>query len=1288
MWRKNGDAAILSAEWYRSVQWLEQGLESDLFLLQCCAALSSPEFFVRTIQERFGLSNYTSLELVEQNEHEPVLMQEMLIFLVQLVKERRFCGRSTADNLKRELIYKLAVGDATHSQIVKSLPRDLSSSEQLQNVLDSLAVYSNPSGMKQGKYVLRKTFWKELDLYHPRWNSREIQIAEERYHRFCKVSALNAQLPQWTPVFGPLRSISNIATSKTVLQIIRAVLFYAVHTDALSASRAPDNVLVMGLHLLSLALDICESESQMYADQHGMDIVQHDAESWVVLSSYADEAFPILIYSTEPVSTESDKGKNESLLTLLVSLMRKYKEENDSTFSGSKYCNISSLVESLLKRFAKLSKQCTSALRQMAPQVLPSIPDHASTKPSLGSSELMDKKAKARQRQAAIMARMRAEQSKFAESMKSSGTEAHTVPTFEPDASSSTAVASEESRPVCSLCRDSDSKSPLCYLILLQKSRLATFVEMGNPSWDNLSQANKTSGSIRREKSTDSSGAGSSSSEELVMDETVEVVSTDLDNMEVDALLDFSNEQHPLIRYISCFPSGHSSGNADDNISLETIEADVYKSIVNDLVGIQVGEETLPTSNLVAGSKKNTSPRSSVLGTYVTCLSTKYRLSSLSDVASRSSASATIRNRFGPVDCDGIHISSCGHAVHQECHDRYLFSLKQRYIRRLGFEGGHIVDPDRGELLCPVCRRFANSILPASPDFSSITRKVMPAVQTMPHEAAATTSDVTINYLQFPRALALLESARKIVGQSAFLKAFPGNVNDTMEPALDPSLRRLTMLYYPRSKSSFSQSERLSPSLFLWETLRYSVVSTEIASRGRMSSYSAQSPSCLESLRSELNSSSGFILSLLFRVSHSARVLNRREVLLRYEGIQLLAGSICSGISGDKDLLDATKRKGTLLPVVDRESEGEIFPDIQFWKQCADPVLAQDPFSSLMSALFCLPVQVLASTEFFVPVVHLFYIVCVIQALITCYGEESFDRSSFRDCLLNDVCQEMSGYDIAREYFVSKYIDPSCNPKDVVRRLTHPYLRRCALLWELLKSSSSAPLYDSSNIWEGSHLYSDSSSAEGNSSLSVELDEVRELEDLFQIQPLDLIVKDECVHMLALRWSQHFYEDYRSRKYRGTLFSTPAVPFRLMQLPAVYQVLLERYVKMQCPDCGSVPDEPALCLLCGKLCSPSWKPCCRTGKCLNHASQCGAGVGIFLLVRKTTILLQRSARLAFWPSLYLDAFGEEDHEMHRGKPLYLSQERYAALTYLVASHSLDRTSEVLRQTTISFYTSD
>ena len=219
---------------------------------------------------------------------------------------------------------------------------------------------------------------------------------------------------------------------------------------------------------------------------------------------------------------------------------------------------------------------------------------------------------------------------------------------------------------------------------IIQKSRLATFVEMGNPSWDNPIQANKTSGSVKKEDSTDSSVSGSSTSEELVHDTTVEP-SFDLDSMEVDAFLDFSNEQHPLIRYISSFPSGHCNGNADDTISLEAIEADIYNSILDDLfvssnAHIQNAEQTSPSaaSNITFDSKKTRTKRS-VLGTYVSCLSAKHQHSSLYDVPSKSSASVSTSNRFGPINCDGIHISSCGHAVHQECHDRYLFSLKQRY---------------------------------------------------------------------------------------------------------------------------------------------------------------------------------------------------------------------------------------------------------------------------------------------------------------------------------------------------------------------------------------------------------------------------------------------------------------------------------------------------------------------------------------------------------------------------------------------------------------------------------
>ena len=76
-------------------------------------------------------------------------MQEMLNLIIQIVKERRFCGLTTAQCLQRELIYKLSTGNATHSQLVKSLPRDLSKVDEFQQILDTVADYSHPSGIKQ-----------------------------------------------------------------------------------------------------------------------------------------------------------------------------------------------------------------------------------------------------------------------------------------------------------------------------------------------------------------------------------------------------------------------------------------------------------------------------------------------------------------------------------------------------------------------------------------------------------------------------------------------------------------------------------------------------------------------------------------------------------------------------------------------------------------------------------------------------------------------------------------------------------------------------------------------------------------------------------------------------------------------------------------------------------------------------------------------------------------------------------------------------------------------------------
>ena len=53
--------------------------------------------------------------------------------------------------------------------------------------------------------------------------------------------------------------------------------------------------------------------------------------------------------------------------------------------------------------------------------------------------------------------------------------------------------------------------------------------------------------------------------------------------------------------------------------------------------------------------------------------------------------------------------------------------------------------------------------------------------------------------------------------------------------------------------------------------------------------------------------------------------------------------------------------------------------DIQFWYRAADPVLAHDPFSTLMWVLFCLPFPFLSCEESLLSLVHAFYIVAVTQ---------------------------------------------------------------------------------------------------------------------------------------------------------------------------------------------------------------------------------------------------------------------------------------------------------------------
>ncbi|TPX46254.1 hypothetical protein SeLEV6574_g03322 [Synchytrium endobioticum] len=133
-------------------------------------------------------------------------------------------------------------------------------------------------------------------------------------------------------------------------------------------------------------------------------------------------------------------------------------------------------------------------------------------------------------------------------------------------------------------------------------------------------------------------------------------------------------------------------------------------------------------------------------------------------------------------------------------------------------------------------------------------------------------------------------------------------------------------------------------------------------------------------------------------------------------------------------------------------------------------------------------------------------------------------------------------------------------------------------------------------------------------------------------------------------------------------------PFTLISLPFRGEALLQESIRRVCPQCKTVPPEPAICLLCGAtICVQSM--CCmddqNRGECNQHIIECGKDVGVFLIMKRAAIMVLRSnGRGCMLNSPYLDAHGEEDPGLRRGKPVFLNPRRYEELRKMVINHNL------------------
>lgn len=239
-----------------------------------------------------------------------------------------------------------------------------------------------------------------------------------------------------------------------------------------------------------------------------------------------------------------------------------------------------------------------------------------------------------------------------------------------------------------------------------------------------------------------------------------------------------------------------------------------------------------------------------------------------------------------------------------------LSSGAERLQLDIDFEHLHI--SLQGEFLCPVCRGLANSVLPALPgDAEKLCRLPMPSVSASDSVTYSPLADQKLNSLCLQQALSLLTSAADISRSNEILDSVPVHHSGRLRPTPESLFRVLCKMYFP-GNDKIVGSGRVSHSMIMWDTLKYSLMSTEISARSRRTSLSPEYSQ--NALIKELKSSTGFVLSLLLKILQSTRTKDTLSFLLRLRGINLFAESICSGFSA-KEFTSRSFRQGGIATV-------------------------------------------------------------------------------------------------------------------------------------------------------------------------------------------------------------------------------------------------------------------------------------------------------------------------------------------------------------------------------------
>jgi hypothetical protein len=547
------------------------------------------------------------------------------------------------------------------------------------------------------------------------------------------------------------------------------------------------------------------------------------------------------------------------------------------------------------------------------------------------------------------------------------------------------------------------------------------------------------------------------------------------------------------------------------------------------------------------GTSSLASPRASSLSSVPECIVCREATADSLGFVAFSQCSAVLGAE--PASC-GIHVQSCGHALHRSCFDQYFLTVCQH-----SEGGGHLtLDVNRGEYQCPLCKRLANSLLPNVPSLGaagacsslSTPQESSPAANI--REAIAATS---------PSATDDPVSSTVTAGQCGDWRAdvdlFFQHVRETEAGGVPGATPADRMTDFTRVAGSVAYT---------------------------VASYALE----LQDLEGF-----GYGASCLTSAENVARLAHLRRLA------RVLQGAVRSCYLSEKLCKMALAVVTPSVLVTPGEAVDEA------------PVLCGNMLTRLALLLSSLPQQAFKDATL---------LVCrakALQLLLARWVETSQQKVATLEELLCQLPEQAS----------------------VCEELLPSFVRSACIMLEAFSDFEDTP--QKPLTWEnlGAEL-SEQSQTTWTSSGDTPL--YRHWVADFWLR---IPSKDRLIVATELR---HHYP--------------PSRPVELSVLPHAYTDLhsfLSAYSDIE---------HPAICLICGTVLRAE-----GTGDCTSHAAQCGQGVGLLFLQHECSALLIHGVRAAYFPSPYVDTYGER-HRNFRGRPLFLDQRRLALLRSVYKRHAV------------------